>query len=840
MNNEKLAVSLQQDLLTLTCHDNEHGKIISKTVSSTLFEGDYRTIFERALAFWQQHNVAPKQHIADLLADILEDKQDRRGQTYQRILVQMIEVKDLINIEFVLRSMNQFIRMQRAKEIILQSAEQLDARGINGLGDVENLIRRFLLENQTSLDAGLRLSNIDKVLDYLNASQSEFMTGIKEFDQNHIVPMRGKLWLFMAPAKKGKCIAEGECVLLADGRYIPIEKIKDGEYVPSYDLHSQRFFPRKAYLAQNGRKEVFCVTTRSGRTVTLTSKHPLLTKENGWKTLSKLKVGDKIAAPAEVSVFGNGDSFFELMRILGYLIADGGLTGNSTPTFTKQDPIVLEDMKACLAKFDCKLKPVRFSAIDYYVVSKDGGKGKQNKICTILRNLGMLEKAARQKFIPEFIFTLRKELIAEFLAALFSCDGSVYGKGTGQWVFEYCSTSKVLAEQVNHLLMRFGIVCKIQMGTQTISGRPYYSWTVATGERSELKKIDEEIGLFSYKGDLLKKVLLMDYDQKTNRNGISRDRRGDLFFDKIVEIKSLGFKNTYDLMVEGTHNFVAGNLLVHNTWMLIQLGKMAFLQRKKIVHISLEIEAEEVAQRYYQSLFGASKRDDVSKISRLHMDNRGQLDRIVSESVEAPFTFRSDAIREELQTRISHFGMRADNIYIKRFPMSSLTIEQLEAYLESLEAVEKFIPDLVILDYPKIMKLNVKELRVSLGALFEGLRGMSQRRNFALAAVHQGNRSSDTAELVKASAHLSEDWSIAGTVDFLITYSQTAAEKRKGLARLFVDLARSEQDKFGVLITQSYKTGQFVLESTRLNDSYAHLMEAMGTEDEEEDSAEEG
>lgn len=477
MNEKKFTRSLQEDLLTILCYSDQHGKTVSKTVNDNLFEGDYRTVAQRALEFWKQHNVAPKQHIADLLADILDDIADRRSSTYRRILVQMIEVKDQINVDYVLRSMNQFIRMQKAKEIILQSAEQLDARGINGLVDVELLLRKFLLEHQNTVGVGLRLSEIDRVLEYLSASTSEFTTGIKEFDQNHIVPMRGKLWLFMAPAKKGK------------------------------------------------------------------------------------------------------------------------------------------------------------------------------------------------------------------------------------------------------------------------------------------------------------------------------------------------------------------------TWMLIQLGKMAFMQRKKVVHITLEIEAEEVAQRYYQAMFGASKRDETSKAPTFRFDKNDRLEQIVSQSIDIPFNFKSEAIREELQTRVNHFGMRADNIVIKRFPMSSLTIEQLEAYLESLEAVEKFTPDLVILDYPKIMKLNAKDLRISLGALFEGLRGMSQRRNFALAAVHQGNRASDTAELVKASAHLSEDWSIAGTVDFLITYSQTAAEKNLGLARLFVDLARSEADKFGVLISQSYKTGQFVLESTRLSDSYARLMESMGTSEDDDEAS---
>lgn len=466
MSAERFALSLQQDIVSLIVYNDQHGKTLSKLVDAALFEGDYRVITERAIEFWRQYDAPPKQHIADLLSDILEDKHDRRGQTYRRILVQMDEVKDTINAEFVLRTTTQFIRTQQAKSVILEVAEQLEARGPNALQDVESTLYRFINERNTSLDAGLKLNEIDRVLEYFSVAHSEFNTGIKELDEANIVPMRGKMWLLMAPAKRGK------------------------------------------------------------------------------------------------------------------------------------------------------------------------------------------------------------------------------------------------------------------------------------------------------------------------------------------------------------------------TWSLIQLGKMAFLRRKKVCHISLEIEVEEVAQRYYQALFGVSKRDDLNKISIFKFDRKGELDRIASESVETPFTFQSEAVKEELQTRITHFGPRSENIVIKRFPMSSLTLEQLEAYLESLETLEHFVPDLVLLDYPKIMKLDVRNLRTSLGSLMEGLRGLAQRRNFALAVVHQANRSSMDAEFVKAT-HASEDWSVVCTADFIVTYSQTAAEKRLGLARLFVEMARSETDQFGVLISQSYKTGQFCLESTRLSDSYAHIIEGM-------------
>ena len=44
------------------------------------------------------------------------------------------------------------------------------------------------------------------------------------------------------------------------------------------------------------------------------------------------------------------------------------------------------------------------------------------------------------------------------------------------------------------------------------------------------------------------------------------------------------------------------------SWALIHLGKHALLQRKKVVHITLEMSPAEVKQRYYQSLFSVPKR----------------------------------------------------------------------------------------------------------------------------------------------------------------------------------------------------------------------------------------
>ena len=49
--------------------------------------------------------------------------------------------------------------------------------------------------------------------------------------------------------------------------------------------------------------------------------------------------------------------------------------------------------------------------------------------------------------------------------------------------------------------------------------------------------------------------------------------------------------------------------------------------------------------------------------------------------------------------------------------------------------------------------------------------------------------------------HAAEDYSKIATADTVLTYSQTAQEKRLGLARVFVDKARTEEDKIEIVVS---------------------------------------
>ena len=77
----------------------------------------------------------------------------------------------------------------------------------------------------------------------------------------------------------------------------------------------------------------------------------------------------------------------------------------------------------------------------------------------------------------------------------------------------------------------------------------------------------------------------------------------DVYWDKIESIESVGLKQVYDLTVPETHNFVAEDVLVHNTTFAMNLVEHAVLHddRPSLV-FSMEMPAEQLMMRMLSSV----------------------------------------------------------------------------------------------------------------------------------------------------------------------------------------------------------------------------------------------
>lgn len=269
------------------------------------------------------------------------------------------------------------------------------------------------------------------------------------------------------------------------------------------------------------------------------------------------------------------------------------------------------------------------------------------------------------------------------------------------------------------------------------------------------------------------------------------------------------------------------------SWLMVHIGKRAILDGKKVLHITPEMSAEDVMQRYYQSIWSVPKYND-EEIQLPHLEEeidprsrRAALQLMHSEHVPE-FTLSDDAVRLELITRAEYKAGMLNNLIIKRVAPRQMSMNGLRGYLDSLEMIENFIPDLVIADGLYLMKpSNTRdERRIALGSIVEDFRAIMIERNMAGIGSHQLSKAGFKSNRAGVE-NVGEDWSIIQTADIIAILSSTNAENKYGLARLYADKVRQDKGNISVLLTQCLDIGQFALSEHPLTRNYWDMLDEL-------------
>jgi replicative DNA helicase len=230
---------------------------------------------------------------------------------------------------------------------------------------------------------------------------------------------------------------------------------------------------------------------------------------------------------------------------------------------------------------------------------------------------------SHEKFVPAEVFSLPKRQVRLFLHHLWATDGSVtLTAGTDGGRVYYASTSRRLIDDVNRLLLRFGISARVR----AVNGKDGYrpGWTLEVSGRDDQRRFLTEIGVHGARGELARQLLArldagssntnvdtvpLEVWQKVRtvlvqrgmtqrefaaavgtaycgstmwKHAPSRERLGrmaavlddehlaleatnDVFWDAVVSITSVGEDEVFDATVVGTHNFIADGVAVHNS-----------------------------------------------------------------------------------------------------------------------------------------------------------------------------------------------------------------------------------------------------------------------------------
>lgn len=274
--------------------------------------------------------------------------------------------------------------------------------------------------------------------------------------------------------------------------------------------------------------------------------------------------------------------------------------------------------------------------------------------------------------------------------------------------------------------------------------------------------------------------------------------------------------------VPGRLHLYIGPAKSGKSWWLTNLATRAHQHAKRALIVTMEMGESEYCQRLTQSFFGMSKRAMDTITYRKFRKTENQEDWGTDyERVKLYDTqhLSDPDVRAKLFKKMEQFRS-GERLIVKSFPTGTLSTTQLDGYLDLLEHHERFIPDLLIVDYADIMRLPSK------GDRWEGLldvainlRRIAQERHIAVATASQTKISGARAGRVDTQ-HVSGAWDKIATADTILTYSQTDEERKEGLARLFVAAARGDVDRFEILLSQQYAIGQYVLSSIPLGSAY--------------------
>jgi DNA polymerase-3 subunit alpha len=377
-------------------------------------------------------------------------------------------------------------------------------------------------------------------------------------------------------------------------------------------------------VMDNGVKPVYRLTTRLGRQIEATANHPFYTFD-GWRHLAELSPGDRLAVPRSLPVEGQTEWPDHEVIALGHLLAEGNLFHPHSAYFYSQDPEQVRDYIQAAEAFpnvQCRVADHKQTASVY---AKRMDRTQEPGIVTWAKELGIWGKNALDKEIPQAAFALTNRQIGLLLSRMWEGDGHINQKGRSLY---YATSSQRMARQIQHLFLRLGMVTRLRTvnfpykegrtgyqifvtGNENISrfaavvgvhfvsqerrtlldkmllDAPQANGTkdvVPVGVKALVRSAKERAGITWSELNAQTGIAQREFypAQTATKQGFTRETIGrlaeffgeeglaryaqsDIYWDTVESIDYVGEKQTYDLEVPGTHNFIANDILVHNS-----------------------------------------------------------------------------------------------------------------------------------------------------------------------------------------------------------------------------------------------------------------------------------
>ncbi len=420
-----------------------------------------------------------------------------------------------------------------------------------------------------------------------------------------------------------------EVIDAATGRLVKIEDLYTGKATIGATLACDTTLLKLqagtvAAVMDNGVKPVYRLTTALGRTIEATANHPFYTFD-GWRLLEELTVGEQLAVPRQIPVEGTGQWAAHEIVALGHLLAEGNLCHPHSLYYYSQDPEQVADYVSAAEQFPGTRCSIAVHKETFSVYAKRQERTIEAGITTWAKTIGIWGKGALEKQIPADVFTLTNAQIGLLISRMWEGDGHINTKDRSLY---YATSSERMARQLQHLMLRLGILTRLRtVKFPYKEGRIGYQLFVTGNENiarferhiaghfvSELRRtkvnslVLETLASSGTKDVIpvgVKTLVRAAKDRAgvtwgalneacgvaqrefypigaSTKAGFTRATiarlaayfadehlrcyaESDVYWDKVISIEYIGEKQTYDLEVPGLHNFIANDILVHNS-----------------------------------------------------------------------------------------------------------------------------------------------------------------------------------------------------------------------------------------------------------------------------------
>ncbi|HEX5274114.1 MAG TPA: LAGLIDADG family homing endonuclease [Candidatus Rubrimentiphilum sp.] len=322
-----------------------------------------------------------------------------------------------------------------------------------------------------------------------------------------------------------------------------------------------------------GEKPVYELETLCGYQLKLTGDHRVLTLNRGDVAAADLQADDEIVLAG--SGFGPESIDEGLAFSLGVAVGDGCITNTTRPTLiltmaADEEPILQTVADAIATEKERTAIDGRGRRLSTVTAPSPGGcriTVGNSAVLSRFRHYAVLNEGSGGKRFTDNVYALDKDSLAAVLRGLFTADGTVANYGEKSQYVSLGSVSLELLDQVQHLLLSFGIKSKLyrnRRAGELVNSLPdgrggYKNYDVLQTHdlrisRSSRVAFEREIGFHpeSAKAARLRRVNQM----------VSTYR--DHMTDRLARLTSIGTQPVFDLTERDTNHFVANGIVVHN------------------------------------------------------------------------------------------------------------------------------------------------------------------------------------------------------------------------------------------------------------------------------------